>query len=90
MLLQIDIIPSISGYGGASCESGILLADNELKNKLKEEYPEMYERFEKRRDFIQNVLNIHLSNDVLPMNDTVGYYRPYFLYKELALVQIQK
>ena len=35
MLFQIDIIPSVNGYGGVSCESGILLADEQLRKIAK-------------------------------------------------------
>lgn len=37
MLLQIDIIPSVAGYAGASCESGIALADESLRDQLAKE-----------------------------------------------------
>ena len=32
MLFQIDIIPSVSGFGGISCESGVMIADKELRD----------------------------------------------------------
>lgn len=35
MLLQIDIIPSVSGYTGSSAESTILLANGSLRNQIK-------------------------------------------------------
>lgn len=87
MLLQIDIIPSVEGLGGASCESGIALADAALRNQLKQEYPALYETFMKRRAYISEVLGIHLHSEVLPMNDTVAYYRPLMLNKKLAFVK---
>ena len=40
MLLQIDIIPSVSGYTGSSAESTILLANGSLRNQIKKEYPD--------------------------------------------------
>ncbi|TQI66042.1 aminopeptidase P family protein [Clostridium sp. KNHs216] len=84
MLLQTDIIPSMPGYGGAGCESGIALADEALKEQISREYPALYDRFLKRRRYIEEVLQIELSEDVLPMNDTVAYYRPFFMNKALA------
>ena len=85
MMFQTDIIPSLSGYAGTSCESGILLANKELQKEIKENYPEMYDNFMKRREFIKTQLNIDISEDVLPMTDTVAYYRPFFLDKKQAL-----
>lgn len=87
MMLQIDIIPSVSGLGGASCESGIALADEELRNQIKAEYPDLYEGFMKRRAYIEDVLGIKLHPEVLPMNDTVAYYRPFMLNKKRAFIK---
>lgn len=85
MLFQVDIIPSVPHYGGASAETGIALADEELRNEIKEHYPALWERFEKRRNYMKEELNIQLPPELLPLSDTVGYYRPYFLNKEKAL-----
>lgn len=40
MLFQIDIIPSVSGFGGISCESGVMIADKELRDSIASEYPD--------------------------------------------------
>lgn len=90
MMLQIDIIPSVSGLGGASCESGIALADETLRNQIKAEYPDLYEGFMKRRAYIEDVLGIKLHPEVMPMNDTVAYYRPFMLNKKRAFVKTQR
>lgn len=87
MLLQIDIIPSKPGYAGASCESGIALADKSLRDKIKDQYPKLYEIFEIRRKYMKSVLNINVNEDVLLMNDTVAYYRPFILNKKEILVK---
>jgi len=87
MLLQIDIIPSVKGYGGVSAESTVVLADDKLKEELQKQYPEVYERMCKRRDYIKEELGINLSEDVLPMCSTVAYLRPYLLNKEYALAK---
>ncbi|MDD3796650.1 MAG: M24 family metallopeptidase, partial [Lachnospiraceae bacterium] len=87
MLLQIDIIPGIQGYAGASCESGVALADADLRKQICREYPNLYEVFMKRRNYMRNTLNINLPEEVLPMNDTVAYYRPFFLNRGLAFVK---
>lgn len=86
MLLQLDIIPSIPGYGGVGAENGIALADESLQKNIKIEYPEMWKRIQKRRSYIKNYLGIRLNKDVLPLSSTVGYFRPYMLNKNAALV----
>ena len=79
MLLQTDIIPSMKGYGGSSVESSICLADETLRNKMKQENPELWNRMQLRKEYLKKELNIHLSEDVLPMCSTVAYLRPYLL-----------
>lgn len=86
MLLQIDIIPSRKGYAGASIEDTVALADEPLRQKLATLYPELWQRISARRNYIRDVLNIHLHEDVLPLSNTVGYLRPYLLNKDLALI----
>ncbi|MNC12782.1 hypothetical protein D3C75_605080 [compost metagenome] len=85
MLLQIDIIPSRKGYAGASIEDTVALADKALREQIKTDYPELWQRISARREYISNVLNIQLHEDVLPLSNTVGYLRPYLLNKDLAL-----
>ena len=87
MLFQIDIIPSVKGYGGVSAESTVALADETLKKELEEQYPEVYARMCKRRKYIIEELGIDLSEDVLPMCSTVAYLRPYLLNKECAMAK---
>lgn len=82
---QIDIIPNVKGYAGVSCEDGVAIADEELRNDIKINYPLLWERFEKRRNFIIDELGIVLPNEVLPMNDIVAYYRPFLLNKQTSL-----
>lgn len=84
MLLQADIIPSVPGYGGAGAESGIALADEDLRNQLKEHYPETWARIEERRDYIKEELGILLHQEVLPLSCLTGYYRPFMLDRDRA------
>lgn len=87
MMLQTDIIPGRFGYAGTSCESGIVLADSKLKEEIKNQYPEIYRIFEKRREYMIQELHINVSDDVLLMNDTVAYYRPFMLNKNNILIK---
>lgn len=88
MLLQIDIIPSVNGYGGVSCESGILLADEQLRKAIAKEYPAVWERIVKCRAYMQEVLGIRIQEDVLPTSMATAYLRPYLLKKEMALASV--
>ena len=88
MLFQIDIIPSVNGYGGVSCESGILLADEQLRKAIAKEYPAVWERIVKRRAYMQEVLGMRIQEDVLPTSMATAYLRPYLLKKEMALASV--
>ncbi len=90
MMLQIDIIPSVPGYGGVSAESTIALADEKLREEIAQEYPDLWKRMQHRREYIEQVLGIPLPEDVLPMCSTVAYMRPYMLRKDAALVWEQE
>ena len=85
MLLQMDIIPSIAGYGGASAEDGIAIADESLRKELQEQYPDTWQRIQNRRAYMRDVLNIHLKEEILPLSDLCGYLRPYILNHDYAL-----
>lgn len=85
MLFQIDIIPSVSGYGGTSAESTIALADQQLRAQLQREEPKLWERIVKRRAYMEQILGIRLPQDVLPMCSTVAYLRPFLLEKSKAM-----
>ncbi|MGZ7440160.1 M24 family metallopeptidase [Paenibacillus sp. TH7-28] len=88
MLFQVDIIPSVKGYGGTGAETGIALADEALRETIKQQHPGLWERFEQRRAYIKNVLNIDLHPEVLPLSNSVGYYRPFALAKDKALIKL--
>lgn len=89
MIFQVDIIPSISGYNGVSAESTVVLADEKLRDEIKRQYPEMWERMQARVSYLKNILGINLSQEVLPMCSTVGYLRPFLLDKKKALIKEQ-
>lgn len=76
----------MQGMGGVCAESTVVLADKQLKNNIKTEYPEMWQRMKTRIRYIRENLNINISDDVLPMCSTVAYLRPYLFDKERALI----
>lgn len=84
MILQLDIIPSVSGFTGVSAEECVALADSDLQNQIKENYPELWQRITIRKKYIKETLNIDLSEDIIPMSNTVGYLRPFYLAKDQA------
>ncbi len=82
MYLQCDVIPSNDVYGSTRMEDGYVLADENLRAELKEKYPECYNRCQKRRDFMKEILGIALHEEVLPLADTCGLISPYLLKPE--------
>lgn len=85
MMLQIDIIPSIPGYGGTSAECGIALADDTLKAELAKAYPDFYKGCEQRKAYLKEVLGITISKDVLLLSNAALYMRPLMLSRDLAM-----
>ncbi|MBA7845682.1 M24 family metallopeptidase [Klebsiella sp. RHBSTW-00484] len=86
MILQIDIIPSRAGYGGASIEDTVALADSALRQALAQNYPGLWQRVVARWKYIREQLGILLPEEVLPFSNTVGYLRPWLLSPERALI----
>ena len=59
---------------------------NKLSQKeLAEKYPQLWKRFQARREYIINEYNIHLGKNVLPMTSTLVYLRPFLLNKQKAM-----
>ncbi len=85
MVLQMDIIPRLAPYAGASAEDGVALADEALREEIRTRFPETWVRMQRRRRYIIDVLGIPLHESVLPMSDTVGYLRPLLLARGKAL-----
>lgn len=87
MIFQIDIIPSLPGYGGCSIEDTVALADEALRKDLAASYPEVWQRMEIRKAYLRDVLNLRVSDDLILLSNTVGYLRPFLLDKQRALVR---
>lgn len=87
MLLQIDIIPSVPGYGGCSIEDTVGLADAALRDELARAYPDVWQRMTQRKTYLAEVLRIRLPEEVMLLSNTVGYLRPFLLDKGRALVR---
>lgn len=84
-MLQMDIILSRKGLKGANAEDGIVLADASLREQLQKQYPQVWERMQARRTYMEEELHIPLHPDVLPLSNTAGYFRPYILNHHKAM-----
>jgi Xaa-Pro aminopeptidase len=85
MAIQVDVIPQSSRYFSTRMEDGIVVADGELRTKLRELVPDCYDRCQKRRSFMSDVLGILLPEEVLPLSNTCGIVPPFFLRPNLVL-----
>jgi Xaa-Pro aminopeptidase len=79
MVFQVDVIPSSPTYFSTRMEDGVLIADADLRGRLREEYAECYARCEARRRFMADVLGIGLPDEVLPLSNIPGIVPPFFL-----------
>ena len=79
MAIQVDVIPQSSKYFSTRMEDGIVIADAELRRKLTESAPDCFDRCQKRRSFMSDVLGIELPEEVLPLSNTCAIVPPFFL-----------
>lgn len=85
--VQLDIIPGTgTSYHTAQIEDGVVLADAVLRERLKSLYPDAWTRIQARRSRLANVFGIDLNDDVLPLSNTAGYFPPFWLAPNRAMV----
>lgn len=78
--LQCDIIASVQDpVRQAIVEDGVIVANEKLRAELEDQYPEVYNRIEKRRKFMTETLGIRLSEDVLPLSNAQAVCHPFLL-----------
>ncbi|HOJ11425.1 MAG TPA: hypothetical protein PK733_12660, partial [Clostridiales bacterium] len=78
--LQCDIIASLQNpVRLAMLEDGVIFADEKLREELKSQYPDVYNRIQKRREFMIEVIGINLSDDVLPLSNAQAICHPFLL-----------
>lgn len=85
MIMQIDIIPSVAGYTGVSAEECVVLANAALQAEIGKHYPALWDRIETRRRYLREEIGINLSEEILPLSNTVAYLRPFYLAKNKSL-----
>lgn len=87
MLIQCDIIPVVEAkYHTTNAEDTIALADPETRAQLAQAYPEVWQRIQARRAFMQEVLGIRLKPEVLPFSNMPAVLQPFALSPNRALV----
>ena len=87
MALQMDIIPVSQGpFCCANAEDGIVLADDELQHEIAREHPAAWKRIRQRRTFMEEVIGIRLDPSVLPLSNIAGWFPPYALKLNTAMV----
>ena len=85
MAIQVDVIPQSTQYFSTRMEDGIVIADAKLREQLKEFAPDCFERCQKRRVFMGEVLGIDLPEEVLPLSNTCAIVPPFFLEPNTVL-----
>lgn len=85
MYMQVDIIPRSKNYSSSRMEDGIVIADEALRNELKEKYPVVYNRCMARRSFMIDVLGMELPDEILPLSNIPAIIPPYFLNHKMVL-----
>ena len=86
MALQVDIIPATgTEYFTTNIEDGIALADESLRERMADRYPDVWQRISARREFMRDSLGIDLHPDVLPFSNIPGYLPPFLLRPDRAM-----
>lgn len=81
--VQCDIIPAAGPpYYGANIEDGLALLDERGRDRLRDEFPDVWSRVEARRAFMGDVLGVRLKPEVLPLSNLAGAMPPFWLSPE--------
>ncbi|MEO8091434.1 MAG: aminopeptidase P family N-terminal domain-containing protein [bacterium] len=81
MAFQCDIIPISDEFPGdaANVEDSLALADRQLRDELRDRYPECWNRTVSRRHFMTDVLGLELGDAVLPFSTRQAAFAPALL-----------
>jgi len=77
MAIQCDIIATPADLPGVHVEDGLALADSDLRQAFRASYPEAWNRVERRRNFMKQVLGIQIRDEVMPFSDIPGCLFPW-------------
>ncbi len=86
MVFQMDIIPSDPQYPTPNAEDGVAIADEALREELRENYPAVYARIMARRSYAQEEIGLKLKPELLPLANSFALFRPYLLSREKAIL----
>lgn len=90
-MMQADIIASGSNPVRTSiCEDGVVVADCDMRDQLRQQYPEVYARMQRRRQVMADCLGIHLHEDVLPLSNLNAVYYPFMLNTGLVFAKVDE
>ena len=85
MVLQCDIIPTPLAPGQAlNCEDTVAIADGPLRAEIAIQYPELWNRIEARRAFMEDRLGLRLHPEVLPLSHAPAYLPPFWFAPDLV------
>jgi hypothetical protein len=79
MYMQVDIIPRSKKYFSSRMEEGVIIADDLTRNKLKNQYPDVYGRCMQRRKFMTEAIGLSLPPEILPLSNIPALVPPFFL-----------
>jgi hypothetical protein len=86
--IQLDIIPATgTTYFTSNIEDGIALLDEAGRKTFAERYPGAWQRIERRRAFMADVLGIRLKPEVLPFSNLAGILPPFLLSPRRVLAR---
>ncbi len=78
MMIQCDYMSTLKDKNfGAHAEDGIMIADSELREKIKAIAPKSFARILERQKFMREQLNINIDDCVLPTSDIPALLFPY-------------
>ncbi len=84
--LQCDIIAFPGGaYVGVHVEDSLVVADSDLRERLRKTYPSVMDRIGARQEMMRDLLGISISDDVLPLSNLQAVLHPFLLDPELVL-----
>jgi len=89
MAVQVDVIPSSEVYFSTRMEDGIVIADDDLRRQLREQFPACFSRSQKRREFMIEVLGLEVPEEVLPLANIPAIVPPFFL-RPNAILALEK
>ncbi len=86
MVMQSDVIPVSERYFSTRVEDGLVIADEELHERIGSEFPDVLGRCVERRRFMREVLGMNVPESVLPLSNIPGIVPPFVLEPQNVFV----